>query len=347
MNSDFLIKTIIMDCPVCNKEHSLEMRKRLTQAIVKDEIVDYEEIYYLCPVSEEEENEFVPASLMDENLLRARDAYRVKKGLLTSKEIVEIRDFYGLTQSDFSGLLGWGEVTISRYESKTIQDETYDNIMRMAYQNPIFAMDYLEKHKGRFKEDKYNNIRKNIIGKLVERGNVYLKKQEIRSMYANYQDLNDYNGYKSLDIDKIASVMGYFAQYTKNLYKVKLMKLLWYSDALFFRRHSRSMTGLIYEHMTYGALPIGFNEILDLPTIKVVEEMICEDISYKILPSKQVNISDFTFEELNVLETVANTFKNYRAREIVDYMHKEKAYIETENHQIIPYSLAKQLNELI
>ena len=44
---------------------------------------------------------------MDENLLRARDAYRTQKGLLTSKEIAEIRDFYGLTQSDFSAMLGW------------------------------------------------------------------------------------------------------------------------------------------------------------------------------------------------------------------------------------------------
>jgi hypothetical protein len=106
------------------------------------------------------------------------------------------------------------------------------------------------------------------------------------------------------------------------------------------------MTGLVYEHMTYGALPIGFNEILDLPTINVVEEMIYEDISYKILPNQQVNISDFTLEELSVLEHVANKFKNYRSRENVDYMHKEKAYLETEDHQIIPYSLAKELNEL-
>src|SRR5665648_1078099 len=117
MNQDYLIETIEMDCPICNKEHSLEMRKRLTQVVLKGEIVDYEEVYYLCPISGEEENEFVPASLMDENFLRIRDLYRMKKGLLTSEEIIQIREFYGLTQSDFSALLGWGEETISRYES--------------------------------------------------------------------------------------------------------------------------------------------------------------------------------------------------------------------------------------
>ncbi|HZK71600.1 MAG TPA: type II TA system antitoxin MqsA family protein [Clostridia bacterium] len=346
MNQDYLIETIEMDCPICNKEHSLEMRKRQTQAILKGEKVDYEEVYYLCPISDEDENEFVPASLMDENLLRVRDAYRMKKGLLTSEEIIKIREFYGLTQSDFSALLGWGEVTINRYESKAIQDETYDNIMRMVYQNPMFAMEFLEKHKERFSESKYNSIRKNIVNKVGENGNTYIKMQEIKSLYVSYEDLSDYNGYKILDITKLASAMGYFAEFTNNLYKVKLMKLLWYTDALYFRRYGQSMTGLVYKHMTYGALPVGFDEILDLPTIKVVEEMIYEDISYKIYPSKQVNISDFSLDELNVLELVANTFKDYKAREIVDYMHKEKAYIETENFQIIPYSLAKELSQL-
>jgi len=39
-------------------------------------------------------------------------------------------------------------------------------------------------------------------------------------------------------------------------------------------------------------------------------------------------------------------FKNYKAKEIVDYMHEEKAYKDTEAYQIIPYSLAKELKEL-
>lgn len=346
MNQDYLIETIEKDCPICNKVHFLERRKRQTQAIIKGEVVDYEEVYFLCPNSDDEENEFAPASLMDENLLKCRDAYRGMKGLLTSNEIIQIREFYGLTQSDFSSLLGWGEVTISRYESKAIQDETYDNIMRLVYQNSMIAMEFLLKHKERFSEDKYNAIRKSIVNKVGENGNAYIKMQEIKALYVSYEDLSDLNGYKILDINKLSSTMGYFAEFTNNLYKVKLMKLLWYADVLHFSRYGRSMTGLVYKHMPYGALPVGFNEILDLPTIKVVEEMKYEDISYKIYPNNQVNISDFSLEELNILELVANTFKDYKAREIVDYMHKEKAYIQTEDFQIIPYSLAKELNRL-
>lgn len=346
MNKDYLINTNEKDCPICNKVHSLELRKRLTQSIVKDEIIDYEEVYYLCPLSDEEENEFVPAGLMDENLLRARDAYRRKKGLLTSNEIAGIRNYYGLTQSDFSALLGWGDVTVTRYESKTIQDETYDNIMHMVYENPMLALECMDKHKDRFTSEKYAKIRKNIAHKVEEAGNLYLKKQEINSLYVNFEEESELNGYKKLDTEKVANVIGYFSQFIENLYKVKLMKLLWYTDAVSYRRYGRSMTGLVYKHMPLGALPIAYDEIIYLPTVKVVEEMIHDDISYRIYPNKKVNISDFSLEELSVLETVATTFKDYKSKEIIDYMHKEKAYTDTVPNQIIPYSLAKQLNEL-
>ncbi|KJS19272.1 MAG: hypothetical protein VR72_19930 [Clostridiaceae bacterium BRH_c20a] len=346
MNKDYLISTIQMDCPICNKVHSLKLRKRLTQSIFKDETVDYEEVYYLCPLGDEEENEFVPAGLMDENLLRVRDAYRQKKDLLTSNEIADIRGYYGLTQSDFSALLGWGDVTVTRYETKTIQDETYDNIMRMVYENPMFALECINKHKDRFTLEKYTKIRKNVANKVEEVGNLYLKKQEINSLYVNFPEESELNGYKKLDIEKIASVIGYFSQFVDNLYKVKLMKLLWYADAIFYGRHGKSMTGLVYRHMPLGALPIAYDEIIYLPTVKVVEEIIYDDISYRICPNKEVNISGFSLEELSVLETVATTFKNHKSKEIIDYMHKEKAYTDTLPNQIIPYNLAKQLNEL-
>lgn len=346
MNKEYLLLNIEMNCPICDNVHFLEKRKRETQGVVKGEIVDYEEIFYTCPASNEEENEFVPAAVMDQNLLRARDSYRKIKGLLTSNEIAEIRNFYELTQSEFSNLLGWGDVTVTRYESKNIQDETYDNLMKMARENPLFTLQSLEKHKAKFTEDKYRKIRSKVVKRVEDLGIQYLKIQEINSIYAKYNEESDYNGYKLLDLNKLASVIGYFANFSSYLYKVKLMKLLWYADAVHFKRYGRSITGLVYRHMPYGALPLGYDEIIHLPTVKVQEEITHDDISYKILPNAEVNISNFTLEELNVLEMITSKFKDYRAKEIVDYMHQEKVYKETEPYHIISFELAKVLNEL-
>src|SRR5690554_232861 len=99
-----------MNCPICGKTHLVEKKKRLTQALLKGEAVDYEQIYYSCNRCGKEDNEFVPAEIMDENLLRARDAYRVKKGLLTSTDIIGIRKAYGMSRNDLAVMLGWKHV---------------------------------------------------------------------------------------------------------------------------------------------------------------------------------------------------------------------------------------------
>ena len=343
---DMLVESIVMSCPICGGTHMVEKRLRETQALFKGEVINYEEVYYLCDKADDEENEFVPAKVMDSNLLKVRDAYRTIKGLLTSNEIAEIRSYYSLTQSEFAALFGWGEVTVTRYESKTIQDETYDSLMRMVRENSMLALEYLDKHKDRFTDKRYSEIRLNVKKRLDVSSRVYLKMQEIKSLYSKFEEECDYNGFKILDIDKLTTIMGYFANEVNHLYKVKMMKLLWYTDAIYFQRHGQSMTGLVYEHMTYGALPIGFNEILSVPTIRVVEELMHEDIGYKIVPTGKVDRNVFSKDELSVLELVADKFKEYRSKQIVDYMHEEKAYLETQDHELIPFTLASELNEL-
>lgn len=70
--------------------------------------------------------------------------------ILTSNEIVDIRENYGLSQVDLAKLLGWGEATIARYESKAIQDEAYDNMLRIIKDNPLKAIEFLDKNRGKF-----------------------------------------------------------------------------------------------------------------------------------------------------------------------------------------------------
>ena len=77
INNDILIKKIIRDCPICDKVHKVEMRKGITQGLVKGVVFEYEEVYFLCPYGEiDGSNTWVSAGMMDENLDRARDAYQ-------------------------------------------------------------------------------------------------------------------------------------------------------------------------------------------------------------------------------------------------------------------------------
>ena len=335
-----------MYCPFCDDTHILNKFERKTQGLIKGEIITYIETVFSCPLRDEDENEFVPAKIMDDNLLNARDAYRATKGLLTSLDIAAIRKTYGLTQSEFSNLFGWGDVTVTRYESKSIQDETYDNVMRMSLENPLFTLKCLEKHKEKFNESKYKSIRNRIAERVDAIGLQYLKTQEINSVYINYNGENELNGFKILDIDKLKNVIGYFANSVTNLYKVKLMKLLWYADMLHYIRHDKAMMGLVYKHMPYGALPLAYDEVIYLPTVKIFEEVNHDDISYRILPNSDIDLSNFTNDELKILDLIISKFNNFKTKELVDYMHEEKAYLLTKPNQLISYELAKPLKEL-
>lgn len=85
MNISYLIESIERDCPLCNKFHTIEKRKRTSQMLIKNEGITYEEIYFYCPDSTDyDEDEFVTAEMMDQNLQRARNAYRKKHSILSS-----------------------------------------------------------------------------------------------------------------------------------------------------------------------------------------------------------------------------------------------------------------------
>lgn len=163
-----------MNCPLCDKIHEVEERKRMTSIVLKGEEVTYEERFYFCANADEEENEFETGTMTNENLLNARNAYRIKKGLLTSYEIVEIRESYGLSQVDLAKLLGWGEATISRYESKAIQDEAYDTMLRLIKDNPLKVLELLKKNSDKFTPAKKEKIRTKIVEKLGAYGKEYL-----------------------------------------------------------------------------------------------------------------------------------------------------------------------------
>ncbi len=320
MNGGNLIRKIQMECPLCDNIHEIEERTRIAKTIIKGEEVNYEETYYCCLNSDEDENEFVTGKMENENLLNARNEYRKAHGLLTSDDIVSIREKYGLSQVDLAKLLGWGEATISRYESKAIQDDAYDNMLRIIRDDPLAALELLQKNGEQFTGLKKLGIKQRIMENLDEEGREYLQRQSLKSEYVNYQEPCDANGFKLLDIDKLEAVVSYFAEKISNLYKVKLMKMLWYADSLCFK--------------TVG-----------LENIKMQEEEGYENTTFHFLPNDSIDKRCLTDDDMSILNMVIRKFESSSAKEIVEYMHTEIAYVKTNDKDIIPFSLAKQIRE--
>ena len=70
------------------------------------------------------------------NQIRCFDEYKKKKGLLTSEEIIEIRNKYGLSQTDLAKAIMVGKKNIARYEIGKIQDKSIDLLIRLLDKHP-------------------------------------------------------------------------------------------------------------------------------------------------------------------------------------------------------------------
>lgn len=78
MENSTLVRKVRMSCPLCEKEHEVEERKRMTTITIKGKEVIYEERFYFCANADEDKNEFEIGTMINENLLNARNAYQVK-----------------------------------------------------------------------------------------------------------------------------------------------------------------------------------------------------------------------------------------------------------------------------
>lgn len=324
-------------CPICEKVHEVSMIERNNECIVKGEVIAYSEMLYHCDNCD---LYFSDGEITDNNLLKARDEYRRQHNLLTSYEIKGIRDKYRLSQSDLALILGWGEITITRYETKEIQNENYDLILREINDNPYKLYDYYLLNKSSFDNKKQEKIIQKIIN--VAPSQDYVDELLETTLIKNHISISsETRGNQVIRFNKIIAIIQHMLLHKIKLYKTKLAKLLWYIDSLFYIKTKKSMTGLAYFHMPYGACPLGLNLILDSKNIVIEEKELDDSTQYLI--TEAISDYELSSDEKEVIDFIMNYFKNFSTKQIVDYMHKEKAYLETKDKEFISYKYASDI----
>ncbi len=168
----------------------------------------------------------------------------------------------------------------------------------------------------------------------------------IDSIYAIYADFEDeiITGRAELNLNKVIEMINYIAKNVYSLHKVKLMKMLWYSDILHFKRYGRAISGLVYSALPLGAVPEGYDKIILLDGVKFEVINYGDKIGYRFKPAPGFEIKELSLLEFETLDKVIYKFGNMSANEIVETMHDEEAYKYTNSNCIIPFSFAEQLS---
>ncbi len=328
-------------CTCCMEEHEVKMVHVTERASFKNMPVDYEASYFYCDVAEEL---YMDELQMRMNDMAIKDAYREEQKLLTSKDIIAIRTKYDISQSDLCMLLGWGGKTITRYESHQVQDKAHDTILKKLDKDPEWFLSLLKGAKGNLSAESYRKYFDTATYLYEKNQDLYLRKA-IEARYARFQDNQMYNGNVKLSLDKVVDVIRYFAASVKvtNLYKVKLMKLLWYADALSYKKRGYAITGLVYQALPMGAVPIGHESIIDLKDVPCEEEDMGETYACHFTLSEATTYPSLTEDDKEILDIVIDKLGKMTKNEIIHFMHKEQAYVETAPRDIISFKYASNL----
>lgn len=135
LNSEF------KQCPYCMEKHEVKVVEVEEKCTFKGELVKYIATYEYCANLKEL---WATDKMLRDNDLALKDAYKKKVGLLTSDEIKAIRKKYGMSQEDFSDILGLGRKTITRYENHYVQAKSQDNMIKRVRNDYEYLLELLE-----------------------------------------------------------------------------------------------------------------------------------------------------------------------------------------------------------
>lgn len=329
-------------CPICENENDMIEVKSKELVKVRGEEFLVNVHYYKCTSCGEE---FETSASKVDPVEEAYNRYREKHSLLTPNQIKEFRHKFDLTQKELTLLLGWGAVTLSRYENGALQNLSHDRELQEA-NTTDGLLKLIELTPNALSEEKKERLISMLRG---ERGvrRSFLATLESKLSFVS-PDIT--NGFQRFNIEKFFATVEFFCS-GAGVVKTKLNKLLFYADFAFFRINGVSITGSTYAALPYGPCPNDYQKLYalmeeDLSLLKT-EEIIYP--STDIVGEKQVatsknHISALSKTELEFLSVVKKHFENHSASEITALSHEEIGWKNTQTSKLISYTYAETIS---
>lgn len=237
------------------------------------------------------------ADVRDYNLKQLDIAFRAAENLITVEEIQHILDIYSIGKRPLSILLGWGELTLTRYLDGAIPTKQYSERLFEILRTPEIMESLLEDNKESIAQNAYKKS-KEAIEKIKRDGK-----------------------YELIPENKIDSITKYILFNLSEITPLALQKLLYYSQGfnkvfngkfLFEDDCQAWAHGPVYSEIYHKYKNFGCNPI-DLSTF---------------FDEAKFNISN---SESEVLDTVIRNFGCYSGKILERMTHSEHPWLATRN----------------
>ena len=330
-------------CPYCKKEVEYRIEKRDIKEFKGIEVNTFENV----AICNECNEDLYVNEIENENNERIFKIYRKIANIITPQDIVNLRNKYDISQRELTAILGFGKMTINRYERGGLPSKSQSDYIRLLIDNEIEFVNRVKAayEKNEISEKTYKKIVSNDVEKAISKKEVQDNIRKYLNVELN-RDPDIYNGYRSLDLDKIENIISYIASKVKNLTITSLNKYLWYIDMLSFNQRSVAITGLTYQNQKFGPTIINkrYDEIslLDDKYQREDFETINGNVT-EIISKDNFDLNKISDSEKKIIDSVIKLLKNKKVTEISEMSHKEDGWRKTKRLEQISFEYAMNL----
>lgn len=331
-------------CPYCKKEVEYKIEKRELKEFRGIEVNTFENV----AICNECNQDLYVNKIEDENNERIYKIYREKANIIKAEDIVKLREKYDISQRELTAILGFGKMTINRYERGGLPTKSQSDYIKLLIENEDR---FIEKVKEAYEN---NNITEKTYKKIVSEGQEEnISKKRVQENIRRYlkEVLNRkpdiYNGYKSLDLEKVENIISYIASKVKNLTITSLNKYLWYIDMLSFNKRAVAITGLTYQNQKFGPTIVykKYDELSLLDDKYQREDIETENgNTTKITSNENFNLDKINDSEKEIIDIIIKLLKNKKVTDISEMSHREDGWKKTKRLEKISFEYAMNLN---
>lgn len=331
-------------CPYCKKEVEYKIEKRDVKEFRGIEINTYENV----AVCKECHQDLYVNEIEEKNNERIYELYREKANIIKPQDIVDLRKKYDISQRELTAILGFGKMTINRYERGGVPTKSQSDYIKLLIDNDN---KFVEKVKEAYKNGNINDkTYEKIVSTNLENE---IGKNDIQDMYRRVINNslrlkpNIFNGYKTFDLELVENIISYISSKVNNLTITSLNKYLWFIDIVSFNQRGVSITGLTYQKQQYGPTIIDqrYKEISLLDDKYIRNDYEDENGTKTIITSnKNFDLSKLKDSEIEIINKIIKLLKNKNVTDISNMSHEEEGWKKTKKFDEISFEYAMNLN---
>lgn len=291
-------------CVKCRDMKSYTLQKRLIKQNIRGEDLTFE---ITCAVCEECGELMSIPGIIDLNIHEIDEQYRKLKDLVSIEDINTLMELYNIGKAPLSIVLGFGEITITRYLLGQVPSKEYSDIIRNALSSPEYMEQKLFENKDKIAMSAF---KKSMV-----------KVNELKCMFTIS--------------NKLIGVISYIFEKMNEVTPLMLQKLLYYVQGLSFALNKREMFNENCEAWVHGPV---YKDVYNI--FKRFGYNVIDDPKFVMFEGYKKYLSD---EDKCVIDLVVNTFGQYGGKILEKTTHKESPWLSARNG----YDEAIPSNEII